>query len=222
MEEYPGRPDAEAGQAVYTRPILSVYDIWVLGISNHFIWRCPTRRLRQLYHKYVSSEHLDVGVGTGYYLDKCSPKKGYERLTLLDMNQNSLDKTAGRIHRYSPELFRANVLEPLTMAAKPFQSIAVNYLFHCLPGSLPEKGIILDHLAPWLAPDGLLFGATLLGKGVKHTKRAQSLMAFYNEKGIFSNLDDSLDDLHRILDDRYQNYQVEVIGCCALFVASNQ
>ncbi len=33
---------AEAGQAVYTKQTLAVYDFVVLGISNRFLWKCPT------------------------------------------------------------------------------------------------------------------------------------------------------------------------------------
>lgn len=35
----------EAGQAVYTKSNLAVYDFVVLGVSNRFIWKCPTARL---------------------------------------------------------------------------------------------------------------------------------------------------------------------------------
>jgi len=38
-------PEVLAGQAVYTRRLLRAYDLIVLGISNRFIWRCPTPRL---------------------------------------------------------------------------------------------------------------------------------------------------------------------------------
>ena len=30
-----------AGQAVYTKRMLSAYDFLVLGISNSLIWKCP-------------------------------------------------------------------------------------------------------------------------------------------------------------------------------------
>ena len=29
---------ARAGQAVYTKSVLAIYDFWVHGISNHLIW----------------------------------------------------------------------------------------------------------------------------------------------------------------------------------------
>ncbi len=38
------RQDVVAGQAVYTKAILAMYDLLVLGVSNPFIWKCPTPR----------------------------------------------------------------------------------------------------------------------------------------------------------------------------------
>lgn len=60
-----------AGQAVYTKRTLALYDILVLGISNRLIWKCPTARLVDHYNTHLTANHLDVGVGTGYFLDRC-------------------------------------------------------------------------------------------------------------------------------------------------------
>ena len=56
--------DVEAGQAVYSRRVLGIYDILVLGLSNRWIWKCPTKHLLEHYNRCLSSNHLDVGVGT--------------------------------------------------------------------------------------------------------------------------------------------------------------
>ena len=209
----------EAGQAIYTPSLLNFYDLWVLGISNTFIWKCATRKQLAFYKKHIQSNHLDVGVGTGFYLDKCCFPKGFSRLGLLDMNPNCLAKTADRVKRYSPDLFQANILDPLNIETKPFQSVAINYLLHCLPGSLSDKAIVFDHLKPYITHDGHIFGATLLSHGVTRTRTAKKLMAFYQAKGIFSNQQDSLDDLHQALATRFPRYHIRVIGCCALFIA---
>jgi hypothetical protein len=34
--------DVEAGQRIYTPLVLHVYDLFVLGCSNRFAWRCPS------------------------------------------------------------------------------------------------------------------------------------------------------------------------------------
>ena len=60
-----------AGQAIYSPITLAVYDLIVLALSNPLIWRCPTGRILQLYDRHVTDNHLDVGVGTRWYLDRC-------------------------------------------------------------------------------------------------------------------------------------------------------
>jgi hypothetical protein len=56
--------------SIYTPAMLSIYDLLVHGVSNHVAWRCPTRRITELYRANLSPNHLEAGVGTGYFLDK--------------------------------------------------------------------------------------------------------------------------------------------------------
>ena len=79
-----------AGQAIYSPITLAVYDLIVLALSNPLIWRCPTGRILQLYDRHVTDNHLDVGVGTGWYLDRCHFPNPAPRIGLLDLNPNSL------------------------------------------------------------------------------------------------------------------------------------
>ena len=87
----------EAGQAVYSPLVLSVYDILVLGISNRLLWRCPTPGLVDLYNRNLGARHLDIGVGTGYFLDHAKWPVSRPDITLLDLNPNSLAAAARRI-----------------------------------------------------------------------------------------------------------------------------
>jgi hypothetical protein len=57
--------DVRAGQAIFTRPMLAMYDYVVLGIFCRFVWRYPNRHILELYQDCVSANHLDAGVGTG-------------------------------------------------------------------------------------------------------------------------------------------------------------
>lgn len=94
--------EVERGQDVYSKPVLSLYDFWVLGVSNKYIWKCPTDKLLAHFDENISSNHLDIGVGTGCFLDKCRFPSDNIRIALLDLNQNSLDKAGKRIKRYNP------------------------------------------------------------------------------------------------------------------------
>jgi SAM-dependent methyltransferase len=215
----PTTEQVEAGQAVYTPRTLRIYDFLVLGISNRWIWKCSTSELLALYDANVSSNHLDVGVGTGYYLDRCRFPCESPRVALLDLNTNCLVAAADRIARYSPERHQANVLEPLDLDVPKFDSIGVNYVFHCLPGAIAEKSVALTHLLELLNPGGVLFGSTLLHSGVRRSWAARRLMRIYNRKQVFSNTEDDLAGLDEAFAARFSNYELRVVGCAALFAA---
>ena len=58
--------DTAAGAAIYSRPLLSVYDLFVLGFSNSFVWQCPSRLILDFYNEHASGKHLNVGFGTDF------------------------------------------------------------------------------------------------------------------------------------------------------------
>lgn len=211
-----------AGQAVYTKQTLRAYDFVVLGLSNRFIWKCSTARLLEHYNAHVTANHADVGVGTGYFLDKCRFPTSSPRIALIDLNQTALDFASRRIARYRPETYRRSVFEPLRIDAPKFDSVGLNYLLHCLPGSMQSKSVAFDHMKALMNPGAVLFGSTLLHGGVHRGRFAQRLMKLYNEKGIFSNEADDLDRLEVELRARFRDVSVEVVGCAALFAARSE
>jgi ubiquinone/menaquinone biosynthesis C-methylase UbiE len=208
---------AHAGQAIYTPLMLKAYDISVLGFNNHLIWRCPTRILVDHYNSHVSSNHLDVGVGSGYMLDHCRFPTPSPRLVLMDLNNNCLEMTARRVSRYRPNAVRCNVLEPISFDGEPFDSIGFNYVLHCLPGAIPEKEVAFDHLRGFLRSGGVIFGSTILSQGVERGYLARKTMDLFNSMRSFSNAHDSLADLRRALEDRFRDVSIRTVGCVALF-----
>jgi 2-polyprenyl-3-methyl-5-hydroxy-6-metoxy-1,4-benzoquinol methylase len=207
----------DAGQSVYTKRTLAVYDFIVLGASNHLIWRCPTQRLVDHYNQQVTANHLDVGIGTGYFLDRCRFPSPTVRIALMDLNFNALGFAAERIARYHPEIYRQNVLEPISLDAEKFDSVGINYLLHCLPGSVEVKSIVFDHLKTLMNPNAIIFGSTLLQGGVQQNWAAKRLMKVYNQRKIFSNRHDDLEGLKRSLSKRFRDVSIQVVGCAALF-----
>jgi ubiquinone/menaquinone biosynthesis C-methylase UbiE len=208
-----------AGAAIYSELFLSVYDLYVLGFSNTFVWQCPTHLILDFYNANISAKHLDVGVGTGYFLDKCKFPTSHPAIVLADINPNSLQTTAKRLQRYRPTTYRANVLEPLQIEPADFDTIALNYLLHCLPGDLLSKGAAFRNLKPLLNNNGgVIFGTTILGAGTKRNFLAKILMRAYNSKRIFSNLNDNSADLESILKDSFHDYSIQIVGCVAFFV----
>lgn len=208
-----------AGQAVYTKRTLALYDFVVLGVSNHLIWKCPTRRIVEHYNRHVTSNHLDVGVGTGYFLDRCRFPSDAPRVALMDLNAETLAFAAQRIARHRPATYRRNVLEPIPFDGAKFDSVGINYLLHCIPGTIESKCAALDHLKALMNPRARIFGSTLLHQGVSHGWLAKRLMGVYNKKGIFSNQQDDLEGLKRELGRRFTEVSVDITGCAAVFSA---
>jgi ubiquinone/menaquinone biosynthesis C-methylase UbiE len=213
------REEVEAGQAVYSPIVLGLYDWFVLGLSNSLVWRCPTSELRRLYDRNVSARHLDVGVGTGYFLDKAAWPVPAPAITLLDLNENCLAMAAKRIRRHAPQTVRADILEPLP-SLPPFSSVGLCYLFHCIPGGMREKARAFDHLRPVLAPGARVFGATIVQGDAPRSRPAQALMNLYNRRGVFSNAADTADDLETALRARFSDVKVALKGTVALFEAT--
>ena len=208
-----------AGQAVYTKRTLAIYDFVVLGISNRIIWKCPTRRLEKHYSEHLTANHLDVGVGTGYFLDRCRFPSQTPRIALMDLNVATLEFSSQRIKRYHPETYCRNVLEPISIDAAKFDSVGINYLLHCIPGSVASKAVTFDQLKALMNPNAVLFGSTLLQGGVPRNWLSRRLMDAYNKRGIFSNQRDDLSGLKCALNQRFREVAVEVVGCAALFSA---
>ena len=210
--------EIEAGQAIYTPLVLRTYDWVVLGLSNQLLWRCPTAELRRLYDRNVSARHLDVGVGTGYFLDKANWPVANPSITLLDLNPNCLRVASQRISRFAPRTVLADILTPLPSLG-PFSSVSLCYLLHCIPGAINEKAVVFDHLRPLLAPGARVFGATIVQGKVPRSVPAQALMNLYNRKGIFSNAEDTVEDLNAAVRQRFSDVKIVTKGAAALFEA---
>jgi SAM-dependent methyltransferase len=208
---------ADAGAAIYGPLTLRAYDFWVLGVSNRFAWGCPTSVLLARFESQVGARHLDIGVGSGYFLAHCRFPAGSPHIVLADLNPASLNAAARRIRHLQPATHRVDVLQPFTLPESPFDSVSMNYLLHCLPGPLAAKAPAVRHAAAQLRPGGILFGATILGEGVQHNAFGAALMGVYNRRGIFSNRDDSLAALQTLLGQELEKVEVRQLGRVALF-----
>ncbi|MEX2293519.1 MAG: class I SAM-dependent methyltransferase [Acidimicrobiales bacterium] len=214
-------PTAEAaGHAFYSRRSLRAYDALILGWFSRTAWRCPSGRHVQLHDRHVSNNHLDIGVGTGYFLDRCRFPTQDPRIVLMDPNTACLEAASVRLSRYRPERVEASAFEPFPASVGGVDSVSLTYLLHCLPGTMASKSVVFDHVASVLNSGGVVFGATLLQGGVRRNWYARSVMAFNNRRGIFCNAEDSLGSLAEALEARFDDVQIEVIGCVAAFAAS--
>jgi SAM-dependent methyltransferase len=206
------------GHDVYTPAFLRIYDPLVLGFYARFVWRVPKGELLELYERHLSARHLDVGPGTGWFLERTAPGRTDE-LVLLDANTAVLDHAGRRLADLRPETVEADVLEALPLPAR-FSSVGASFLLHCLPGPPARKAAAVRHMADVLEPDGVLFGATVLGEPARHTRLGCAVLGYLNKRGIFSNLEDTAAGLHTMLSEAFHDVDVRLVGSGAVFTGS--
>jgi len=210
---------AYGGQSEYTPFFLRIYDPVVLGLFTRVVWRCPTSRLVEGYRRHVRPLHLDVGPGTGYFLERAGLPEG-SPVTILDPNVHVLDHASRRLQRLDITTVEADVCKPLPLDG-PFDSAALNGVIHCLPGPLSRKAGAVANVAAVLAPTGVLFGASILGMSGPQTWLSRRVLAANNRRGIFDNLDDTQEGLGEILGASFEQVELDTIGSFAIFAASN-
>ncbi|KAI8970732.1 S-adenosyl-L-methionine dependent methyltransferase [Trametes punicea] len=214
--------------SLYSHFVLRLYDFVVLTVSNRFAWRCPTRStLLPFYQHHIGDRaHLEIGVGTGYYPAASAPRLAKLTLvSLLDLNPNTLAYARARLANagYSGHIdtLQHDVFKPLPDSTRArYDSVALFYLFHCLPGAFPKKATdVFANIVPALAPGAVVYGATILGRGVAHNWLGTRLMALWNSKRVFGNTHDSEDGLRQALQETFDEYDLRVVGVVALFTA---
>jgi hypothetical protein len=202
----------------YTPLLLNLYDPLVVGPIARYVWHCPADGLVEGYRKHIREPHLDVGPGTGYFIQWSGLPDG-SRITLIDPNPNVLRHAIRRLHRFELSAIQASVLEPLPVDST-FRSAALNLVIHCLPGPVGRKAEAVANVAAVLTDDGVLFGASVLGESGPHTRLARQVLRAFNRRGAFDNLEDSEDSLRNILGASFERVEVSRIGSIATFVAS--
>ncbi|MBG5929275.1 MULTISPECIES: class I SAM-dependent methyltransferase [Providencia] len=211
------------GSKVYTPLSLALYDWWVLNISNNYAWHCNTDEfLIPHFKSHLGNNHMDIGVGTGFYLKKAADE--INKISLSDLNIHSLEYAKKYISDEKlNSCFCHDIFNRFTGELRgAFDSVSIFYLLHCLPGKMSDKKQAIINISETLKDDGTLYGATILGKGVQHNRFGSKLMSVYNKKGIFSNVYDSADSLETTLASLFEDVSVNIQGAVALFTAKNK
>ena len=205
------------GQADYNEVLLRLYDPLVLGPIARYVWRAPNEVMRRLYREHIRPNHLDVGPGTGYFIDHTGLPAGC-KVTILDPNRTVLRHVSRRLRDLEVTPVEADILKPLPPMG-PFASAGMNAVLHCLPGPMDHKALAVANIASVLAPDGVLFGASVLGRAARHTRMGRAFLWAFNRRGAFDNLDDTEDGIAEILRRSFGEVTIETVGGLAIFVA---
>jgi ubiquinone/menaquinone biosynthesis C-methylase UbiE len=209
------------GYKAYNKRALTFYDAFVCRGFLPWFWRCPLEVLTDLYTRSLGARHLELGVGTGYMIEHSRFPVSNPKITLVDMNEATLDYTANRMRHFETVKVIGNALEPLAVPPGSHDSAALSLLLHCVPGSLLEKGVAIKHAAATVRPGGVVFGSTVLSQGITVPRASRWMMNNLNRKGIFHNDKDSLADLRTVLAQNFTDFEVYTRGCVGLFRARN-
>jgi hypothetical protein len=206
------------GSKLYQIKNLKKYDIVVLGVTGKLISNSNVKPLvLSLYRKHLSSNHLDIGPGSGYFLDKSTFPSNIPKLTLSDIHPDCLVYCVKRLARYNPLFFQTNIMTPFKVPTT-FDSIGMNWVLHCMPGNLDEKlSSVCKNIVPMLNSNGAFFGSTILGTGGDFSFFGKILNYTYNSMGIFSNLDDDVESLKKVLSKYFETVTISMHGSLALF-----
>jgi SAM-dependent methyltransferase len=181
------------------------------------VWRVPEGPILGNYQRNIRDGHLDVGPGTGWFINRSGLGDG-ARVTIMDPNPTVLEFASARLGRFDIDVVEADVCKPLPMPGH-YQSAALNLVIHCLPGPQSRKAGAIANVAAVLAPDGVLFGATVLGEAGPHTWLSRRVLHAFNRRGAFDNLDDSETAVREMLEASFRQVDLEIAGSVAIFSA---
>ncbi|RNL83521.1 class I SAM-dependent methyltransferase [Halostreptopolyspora alba] len=207
------------GAAAYGPLVLAGYDTYVLRFSLRFLWGCPKREILDVYERNAGPEHLDIGVGTGFFLERAGAITPDTRLELLDLNPVPLRTVERRLSGYRMRTHVGDAAEEIPLADASLDSVGMANLLHCMPGDFTRKARAFDQARRVLRPGGRIFGSTVVGggSGVRVNPLARRVMRTYRARGGFDNIDDTPEKLTAELEARFTDVRVTVRGCVALF-----
>lgn len=208
----------KASQVYFNPLMLVVYDFFLYRFISPFLWGCSTDFLVKRYDAYLGRKHLDVGVGTGFLLAQCKSK--IHDLSLMDLSENCLRKSANRLKDFQPNIVRHNILKAVPDTKGKFDSIALNYVMHCVAGDFSLKSVAFKNLKSCLKSEGLLYGVTVLENDNSNIL-AVCFNRLLNLMGVFNNRQDSLVDLDAGLRRYFKYVSVEARASVILFVATD-
>ncbi|KAF5553597.1 methyltransferase [Fusarium napiforme] len=233
-----------AGPSGYTPFSLSIYDAYVLRFSVPIYWGCSTKKdLRPLFSDNFSKKHIDIGVGTGYFLAEAiqdarrDPRD--QHVTLVDFSEHSLAAARERVLSRLPDVdmrcILANAGEPLpeSLRNEEFDSASLFLILHCMPGPTTSKARAITNAKSLLTSHGVLVGCTVLGKQWEKTdggyvvkdEKPQGMLAgfalrLYNKQGIFDNMQDDPNVLVEALKAEFEEVETRVVALMFMFRAS--
>lgn len=150
-------------------------------------------------------------------------------MTLLDIEPTPLHSTTKRLLNSHPhvhvEAHRHDILSldplpgPPKNSSPTYDSISMMYLLHTLPDSPLEKASIFGKIKSSIKPSGVIFGATVLGRGPWHSFLGRLLLHILNWEKRLTNYDDGAEIYVKALKENFSDVKVDLIGSILIFEA---
>ena len=199
---------------------LKHYDKIVNRINCLYVWKCSENYIINHYRNNISSYHLEIGPGTGYFLKKENLRKNFsiQQLTLLDVNENILNYSKQNLKNdYDHKIITVHqdVFSKKINKNIKFNSVGINYVLHCIPGTLENN---IDTLINNLGSSNYnLFGSTLICDPLHMNPIAEYELILLNNLGIFNNSNDTYEQFIEYLNNNKIKHNILKIGYVAIF-----
>lgn len=218
-------PSSLRASRIYKGLLLKIYDGFVVYYSNHWMWDYPRLRQLDFYNRYATAHHAEVGLATTWYLENFRKRYNSYDFTLIDLSADALSYAQDRLEHgpirsviKSLSTIHTDILENIP-TDKKFNSVGLNFVIHCLPGTIESKTRAIANIADILTDDGVLFGTTLLGQPAQSHINAKVVNKLYNRLGVFSNTTDTHEGLKNILEQHFHEVSIDEHWSGAGFVA---
>jgi ubiquinone/menaquinone biosynthesis C-methylase UbiE len=96
----------------YSKLIFSVYDRFLLNYALPLIWKVKKSDVQLFYQNHISSDHLDIGAGTGYFIQNCEHLPANFKLSVMDINPICLKICEIQLQKFNPILQEQDGLTP--------------------------------------------------------------------------------------------------------------
>jgi len=199
---------------------IKFYDFLVNDLNCNYAWRCHKSNIFKNYQKNLRSNHLEIGPGSGYFLNPKFHKKEISNLFLMDVNQPILEASQQNLEKHysNIQLLNHNIFNKELDSLK-INSIGINYVLHCVPGPLDQK---LEKLHLNLPKNTNIFGATVISDFERQTELSKLELKVLNHKGIFNNkMDFSNDFIDFVAKNKLEN-SYQIVGNVLIFQFINK
>ena len=196
------------------------YDHIVNRINCLYAWKCSENYIINHYRSNISSYHLEIGPGTGYFLKRHNLRKNLsiQQLTLLDINENILDYSKKHLkndYDHDIQTLHYDIFSKKIPEHIKFNSVGINYVLHCIPGNLQHN---IDILINNLGNNGYnLFGATVICDPLYMNPIAEYELMLLNSLGIFNNRNDTYDQFNEYLINNNIRHNIVKRGYVTIF-----